>query len=605
MEQERLEDSQAKMILPNYNDIFTTVERIRDTAKKESNATKIMYEHIPYKNIISILGERGSGKTTLFNSIIEKLSENQTKDVHLNLIVPEILEENADLLGVILLNIKEIIEHSREEINRFYRKKDKTKTQAHQTCILENYNEIDILWNDTFDTYLLRTERFNDVTKQQYSSLLDYSKSRQKSLKSEIELGEKIFKLFSEVARIFSSNGEQALIFIYIDDVDINKNRCSEAIKIILRYLKHPNVVVFISGDINRMERVLVTDQIMRQGAARAREIVSVEEVARDINIYTYELLKKVLPYSNRYKLVNLSNRDKKVFRYPSLQHNNQVDNNETFEDIIKKMFRGEEISDSVYCIFDYKPRGIVILWDYIRNNFNNSQYGKRNYYENLLEVILSTNEKLSGYNKLLREQFISIIEEKSGNVIIDINYDKFINYVIKTLNEEHTSDKKLVKQQDYIMIVHLFYFLDKLISFKNIDGYAYTEMLNTILEKRIYFKIRKVEHILMMYSKLSQRLQLDHQIHIFERKKYFDIYKELILDSDENLKGEIERDGEWQSNYERANKMYGENYKQVLEELLAVFDGIPYNQDLLGEEHTIDELWIGGSNGDNDTRRK
>jgi ABC-type lipoprotein export system ATPase subunit len=72
-----LKPEQLNSILPNYINIFEEVNNIRQLAPKFSKFNKKGYEHFPYKNVISILGERGSGKSTVFNTVRRILLKNE------------------------------------------------------------------------------------------------------------------------------------------------------------------------------------------------------------------------------------------------------------------------------------------------------------------------------------------------------------------------------------------------------------------------------------------------------------------------------------------------------------------------------------------------
>ena len=104
-----LSSKSLETVLPDYEQVFRIIQDIRNTAQNESYEME-EYEHIPYRNVVSIWGERGSGKTSVFmtlrNALMGKTDDEAYKkamdsnkelkgDCHLSLIVPEMLEEGT------------------------------------------------------------------------------------------------------------------------------------------------------------------------------------------------------------------------------------------------------------------------------------------------------------------------------------------------------------------------------------------------------------------------------------------------------------------------------------------------------------------------------
>lgn len=636
---EYLSNDQLSAVLPNYKQIFYSIKDIRKDANELDQCSKEGYEHFPYKNIIGILGERGSGKTSFFNTLRALLNESDSKklgeyigkdnnidefiynnDVHLKLIVPEKLEDSADILGVILLNIKALIDKNQAEIKRFYNHKEKNQENNNFNSCLNSSTGINYIgqkWENAFMAYLQRAEGFSEITKKNYTSLNDYSKERQKSLESEIEIGEKLYKLFTELSNIFSVHKKKSLIYIYIDDIDINRTRCGQAIRTILRYLKHPNVVVFISADIDRMEKILLIDEIMEEKSDVVSEIIGLENIKEEKEQYIYELLKKVLPYSNRYNLIKLSNKGKMDFKYPG-----EKEQGRNFKEIIqsfinlmrKKFIQNDEIIDipeSLYCIFDYKPRGIVTLWEYIERNFfldekdQNIDKDIHKFdsadYRNLLGIIINTNETLNSNKKIIEEQLISIIDDnnKLSRAILHINYDKFINIVINNIKSQTNNDDKSIKPKEFITILHLFYFMEVILQEDRTEGKVFSNLLNIILEvsddKKIYFDTSEVETVLELYGQISQKIELDYQKSIFDNERYFMIYKDIInkQQNNQSIMDAANMDSMWKKNYDLADNKFNDNYNEIIEEIIELFTGIDYDQTLLEKDKKLEDYIV------------
>ena len=83
-----LTKAEINLILPSYDRILSQIEEIR----KESDLSKDT--QIQKTNNISVLGVRGSGKTSILKSIINDLEKQNNKDEELNIIFPMIIPEN-------------------------------------------------------------------------------------------------------------------------------------------------------------------------------------------------------------------------------------------------------------------------------------------------------------------------------------------------------------------------------------------------------------------------------------------------------------------------------------------------------------------------------
>lgn len=558
-----LNQDQLETILPNYFSAFREISNIRDLSKNFNNFTKKDYDHFPYKNVISILGERGSGKSTVFNTIYGLLSRNfnvdefyntnkekiqneketikkylEENNFNFNIIVPEMLEQSSDILGVLLLNIKDFIDLNNENILKFY-KNDKTNYKSNsigfQNCIYEDKNHLSELWEIVFSIYIRRRSEYSDIINKNFSSINDYTSEVRESLSSEIKLSEVIYKLFNELVKIF---GQGSLFFFYFDDLDINQKRCREGLDTILRYLKHPNVVVFVSGDLNKFEEALIIEELFAEDAYKLEGKITIKnkDIVESKKDIIYEFLKKIMPYSNRYNLNKLSDKEKRDFKYVYKNGNTTI-----FKDILKKFFLCkiddvteveyiiDDIPVSVYKIFDEKPRGLITVWEYIEKNFYDLKDGSNCKnpisYKNLVELIVDTNQKLGRKKDFILKELISIISNDS-KVIAEINYDKF-KYTIE-MKESNT-----VEKENYIIILNLLFFVELIVN-KNVKIKDFSEILNLIIAKnmeyKIYPNIDDCLYILNLYEKISDKFGIEEQKLIFDNAKYFNIYY-LILE--------------------------------------------------------------------------
>ncbi|MDF2612259.1 MAG: hypothetical protein K0S71_45 [Clostridia bacterium] len=612
---------EIRATLPNYQNIFKEIKSIRDISKGFKEYTHSKYNHFPYKNVISILGERGSGKSTVFNTVrgiltreydidsffetpekdaifesSKKLLESNIRecDINLDVIVPEMLENTSDILGVILLQIKDYLTENKESIDNFYEKdrRGRNKPDHLENCMYTNKNKLEICWDHVFTTYVKRTEGFDNIIQKNFSSLNEYTKEKASNLESEVKLSRDIYELFSELIKTKGVE-KQPLIHLYFDDVDINPNRCSEVLKTLLRYLKHPHVVVFVSGDIKKFEEAMTMQEVIEEKFSHINEKVdgkrSVIDTKKEL---VYDLLKKIMPYSNRFHLLKLSNEDKKNFQYVYANGKKQK-----FEEVINTRLLGGQdrhslIVNSTYSIFDEKPRGLITVWEYIENNFEEidkevkekdedfykNQKEKVTAYRNLLEVIIDLNVKFKSEKQFIIEELISIdyMGHEQDTISIKINYDRF---KIKIFNTILDTEKKHL----YVMILQLAYFMEIIIKQKAIYENKYAELLNYIINKdtnkRLYPYTGYVIKLFCLYSVTSEILDINAQGQVFDVPEYFNIYINKICFDD------YKEDPFWKEKFLDKRKFMDNSDFKIKEKLIGVFNGLEYNNKLLDSD--------------------
>lgn len=600
-----------KFIFPEYENLMNYVKHIRKQADGEHKFQE--YEYYPYSNIISILGERGSGKTTVFHTIrkmlknkrvdenIEnKLGECLYNDNHSTLIIPEMLEDSNDILGIVLLELKKIIDDRRDDIMKYYNCSKRKISEEFSSCSYSNETKIEKNWNQLFEVYLRRKEGFEEIVESNYSTMPEYIKERGKSLSSEVEMREQIYSFFTELCKIFTEiYKEQSLLFFYFDDVDINQNRCAEVMNTILRYMKHPNVVVFISGDENKISQELLWHGMKKDGGMNTC-VDSVKLLENNQKEYIDEFMKKVMPYASRFRLKTLKNGEKKMLIYPG------EDTVKTFEVLLKEKL-GIEIQDCVYRIFDYKPRGIITIWNYLEVFGGLEKGNKELEYSSLVNNIVSTNGHLKKQKKII-SSCIYFFEDKENNIFVRIEYERFLNYVVSSLqnidvHQDSWGNEKVELQEAFMDIVQLFYFCELLTRKEKINnsgrqlGSIYSNMLNSILEvqndKKVYFDSGEdVEIMIALYNGLMHVLDVRQQKEIFNNIIYFESYKKIM--DKEKLQEACEKfDKPFYHRYKEKCNSMKKNEGEWREWLLRVFEGVDFSGELLESERNIEEFKV------------
>ena len=122
---------QFENVLPTYLNLFHKIDACRQAAQEElrelnAGGTRHYQYNFMYDNVFSVLGKRGTGKTsvvfTLQRMIREKYGE-KFSDIVLPLIIPEAIPDNCTVLGWILAIVKEEVKRLDDRINELEKRR--------------------------------------------------------------------------------------------------------------------------------------------------------------------------------------------------------------------------------------------------------------------------------------------------------------------------------------------------------------------------------------------------------------------------------------------------------------------------------------------------
>ena len=258
-----LSDRQLENVLPTYQNLLNKIEVCRSVAENKSNDTEpwnYQYNYM-YDNVFSILGKRGTGKTsvafTLQRKLQDKAQKDKNGDVILPLIIPEVIPENCSILGWLLAIVKDRIEQLDECVKR-KGKKNCLQNEGWEPCKYAQGK-----------TLTLR-DRLDQIYKAFYSK--NYNPSNENSYYRSVEnsvlqahgfyeVSKKIAELWDawvDAIKFVNDNEEQAegakrnttpMIYFIFDDVDLAPEKIGELFSVIVKYLSHPNIIVLTTAD--------------------------------------------------------------------------------------------------------------------------------------------------------------------------------------------------------------------------------------------------------------------------------------------------------------------------------------------------------------------
>lgn len=323
--------------------IKAQIERFRKNAyEEEMECLRESKDRVKDKerpnNVISILGGRGSGKTSVTLTIHNELKEenfdlkkmkDEKNKKHLDLILDIIdpskfnVEDNA--LGRIIYSFEDYVNIS----NQKDAENDKYCTKKENNSLNERYKE---LKNNYIYSRKFYRDKLSAITESRY----EYDNTNQNIILADKNL-EKLFREFieefcrvnREQCKIYNNQRDdgvlvnkdennEPLIFITFDDVDISPEKGPEILQLILNYLSHPNIVCLVLGDYSTFSEALVIDlwnksniplQLDKDTMANNSSTLFDGIVRR-----ADDILGKVLPYNYRFELKDFSLRDRLSF---------------------------------------------------------------------------------------------------------------------------------------------------------------------------------------------------------------------------------------------------------------------------------------------------
>ncbi|GEM_PF-3562307 len=494
-----LDENELKVLLPSYDNIFSQIEKFREEAKNISEVSsnaQMDFEEVfdlkkDYNNIFSILGGRGTGKTSAAVTVRHRILNNsEGKEVIMPLIVPDDMGEVSDTLGWIITYIGEKIKILVDEYLDFIKSKEKDKDYGNKYtklydkyCRKEQELDLNIIFRRVHKAYHFRKEAYQKILAQEYVGKNEYVDETKEALESDQNLIKNFFLLIEEIIKVKSvlNNNDEPLIYFFFDDVDISAKRGPDVLSTTMRYLTHPNIVTFICGDYKVFSEMLTIDFLQKENLldSELMEKVYAPHDENDIENYTlgientalnlrkirgYDYLKKMLPSALRYEMPKLSDESKANFRYTK-NSSSESDHVKPSENITKSninkelsliqliennLYTQEELINgmsflkykgnvvySYFSIFDSTPRGLInpyyFLYQMLQDKEEEKNVWTSSSIKQLLDIIISSSLLLGDYRELINKIIRIVIKAEDKEYTINngqIVYNKIEYYI-------------------------------------------------------------------------------------------------------------------------------------------------------------------------------
>lgn len=335
--------AQLENVLPTYENLFQKIDKCRSVAKeelKESGKRDYQY-NLMYDNVFSILGKRGTGKTSVVFTLQKMIRERygvENNDVVLPLIIPEIIPDNCTVLGWILAIVREEVSKLENRIAALER--DNREESYLNRC---RYSDREMDGMGLVAQLDALSQRFyagnyNPSNEGSYYQAIDNSvlqaKDYYRFAQGMANFWDAWVREICRLHKLEGKNGEICpLIYFIFDDVDLAPEKIDELLSVIIKYLSHPNIIVLTTADEDLFLEVIEKrlDKNIGRLPAEVRKYLTSEQTKyivwsaskeekgrwqeEKIDRTTRMYLGKVLPASTRYylRLFNTS-KQKAVF---------------------------------------------------------------------------------------------------------------------------------------------------------------------------------------------------------------------------------------------------------------------------------------------------
>lgn len=262
-------ESQLENMFPSYEVILQKIEMHRLNLEKMGSGFERFDSqfNLMYDNVFSILGKRGSGKTSAVFTIKSMLQHKNEYDIVLPVVMPEVIPKECSMIGWLLSLLEQTVDKlenqikEQEKYNNFF----EDCSYSPKKTLRREYDEIKELCYSQFYNVESTDSLANVISnsEQKTQNSFDFSRGIAhfwNSLKHAI----------SKVSGfLYEDKKREPLIYIFFDDVDLMPERVMDLFFTIIKYLSHPNIIVFVTADEELLYDVIENEMNERLGKYR------------------------------------------------------------------------------------------------------------------------------------------------------------------------------------------------------------------------------------------------------------------------------------------------------------------------------------------------
>lgn len=249
-----LTDKQLENVFPDYPALLEKIELYREKSKclPEGYSDHIQY-NLMFDNVFSIMGKRGTGKTSVAFTLKKKIEEGKygACDVVLPLIIPEVIPNDCSVLVWILAIVKTQVKLLEEKLNELT--KGQHKNNYWTNCHYEHPNAMPLDKQVENLMELVFAGKYNPSGESSFYKAVGNSvRQAGDYYRFSCEIADfwnAWIEKIKQVNRLEKHGDCSPLLFFIFDDVDLEPQKVAELLSIIMKYLSHPNIIVITTAD--------------------------------------------------------------------------------------------------------------------------------------------------------------------------------------------------------------------------------------------------------------------------------------------------------------------------------------------------------------------
>ena len=303
---------------------FDRVKKLIDDKIKDNdnNYPKICGR---YNDTITILGSRGSGKTSFLMSILQKYNGHDDIEI-IELIDPTLIEEKGHIFLTLISLITDKVE------------KKISKNECDPCC--KEYRKRKS-WDDKLKRLAAGLPSIDIDNASLYSNWHDPEHVMRKGLdavKAAKELEDNFNKIVEEALNIL---GKKAFLIAF-DDIDVNFNNGWKVLETIRKYLTSPRIITLLSGDLKLFSKAIrkyqwnnFGNELLTWEGEKLKKIEKYDELVTEIES---QYMQKIMKAPNRIHLLTIGeklNNDDKIF---IKKQSNEVTIYKHYENFLSKL---------------------------------------------------------------------------------------------------------------------------------------------------------------------------------------------------------------------------------------------------------------------------
>ncbi len=280
-----------------------------------------MFASDDWCNVISILGARGMGKTTLMAKVIRHL-ENEQKDIVLNPIQPERFGNDDTLLGWVLAGLKDWVEYCcyhNEVCLRNRHGKPVRAEDLDEEQIIKHTEVLRGIYMDLCRIAGRTSGNFRESLRAREADPYQFGEESARLNSDGYSLREKMHTFTNTLLdsiKIFDKDKKDALVVVPVDDADLMPKLVLSNFRDTMLLLGHRRILILLVGDLQTFTYALQNEILDPANDLPNESLLDtpLSSLVDFKNEHAKALLNKYLPKHSRVILPDLSLRERLLF---------------------------------------------------------------------------------------------------------------------------------------------------------------------------------------------------------------------------------------------------------------------------------------------------